>query len=149
MRTVADILEAKSVITPTIDPHALVIDALHIMKAENISYVVALENGTFKGIFSERDYARNVALEGKSSSNCPVRQAMSVGMPVVTTYTTAEECIHMMLESKARYLPVIEEGKWLGVITIHDVLREALRSKEAVFDSYLTERLINEGGSIY
>jgi predicted transcriptional regulator len=119
------------------------------MKKENISYVAVLEGDHFKGVFSERDYSRNVALEGKSSATCPVREAMSMGMPTINTFTTVEECIQMILEYKSRYLPVIEEGKWLGVITIHDILREALRSKEALFDTYLTERLIDEGGSIY
>jgi signal-transduction protein with cAMP-binding, CBS, and nucleotidyltransferase domain len=149
MRTVADILATKLVLTPVIGPNALVIDALELMKRENISYVAVLDGDQFKGIFSERDYSRNVALEGKTSKTCPIREAMSVGMPSVNTLTTVEECIQMILEFKCRYLPVLEDGAWLGVITIHDILREALRSKEALFDSYLTERLIDEGGSIY
>ena len=146
MRTVADILANKSAPNNIISPNALVLEALELMKATHLSYVIAMEGGEFRGIFSERNYARNVALEGKTSSTCPVREAMSKHLVTVTPEHTVEECIHLILEKKSRYLPVMEEGRFLGVITIHDILREALRSKEALFDSSLTDRLIEEGG---
>lgn len=146
MRTVADILSSKAAPNNIISPNALVLEALELMKATNLSYVIAMEAGELKGIFSERNYARNVALEGKTSSTCPVREAMSKHLLTVTPEHTVEECIHIILEQKSRYLPVKEDGRFLGVITIHDILREALRSKEALFDSTLTDRLIEEGG---
>lgn len=146
MRTVADILEHKTVPTNIISPNALVIEALHLMKRENLSYVIAMEGADLKGIFSERNYARHVALEGKSSATCTIKEAMTKNLISVSPENTVEECIHLILDSKHRYLPVVEDGVFKGVITIHDILREALRSKEALFDSSLTDRLIEEGG---
>jgi CBS domain-containing protein len=146
MRTVADILSTKTKPANVIASESLVLDALQMMKNLNLSYVIVKENGTFKGIFSERDYSRNVALEGKTSKTCLVREAMSTGLVEVCPENTVEECIHFILEYKMRYLPVFENGDLVGVVTIHDILREALRSKEALFDSSLTDRLIDEGG---
>lgn len=146
MRTVADILEHKTKPNNIISPQALVIDALHLMKSENLSYVIAMDGTELKGIFSERNYARHVALEGKSSATCTIREAMTKNLVPVSPENTVEECIHMILDSRHRYLPVLEAGVFKGVITIHDILREALRSKEALFDSSLTDRLIDEGG---
>jgi CBS domain-containing protein len=107
-----------------------------------------MDGPDLKGIFSERNYARNVALEGKSSATCPLKDAMTVGLVKVTPEHTVEECIQLILDNKGRYLPVLDAGKLLGVITIHDILREAMRSKEALFDSSLADRLIDEG-SVY
>jgi CBS domain-containing protein len=148
MRTVADILANKLSPENILPPHALVIDALRMMKEQNLSYVIVMDGPDLKGIFSERNYARNVALEGKSSATCPLKDAMTVGLVKVTPEHTVEECIQLILDNKGRYLPVLDAGKLLGVITIHDILREAMRSKEALFDSSLADRLIDEG-SVY
>lgn len=148
MRTVADMLANKTKPNNIIAPDALVVDALHLMKDVNLSYVIVMDGDVLKGIFSERNYSRNVALEGKSSATCPVKEAMTKTLMSISPEHTVEECIHLILENKCRYLPVQEEGRLLGVITIHDILREALRSKEALFDSSLTDRLIEEG-SVY
>lgn len=145
MRTVADILASKTKPANIIAPHAMVVDALHMMKTLNLSYVIVMDGDKLEGIFSERNYSRQVALEGKSSATCPVRDAMTTGLAEVTPEHTVEECIHMILGSTGRYLPVLENERLVGVITIHDILREALRSKEALFDSGLTDRLIEEG----
>jgi signal-transduction protein with cAMP-binding, CBS, and nucleotidyltransferase domain len=146
MRTVADLLAAKSYPRNIISPEALVVDALFMMRETNLSYVIAMNGPEFEGIFSERNYARSVALEGKSSSTCKVREAMTRGLNIVSRQHTVEACIHLILDNKGRYLPVIEEGKFLGVVTIHDILRELLRSREALFDSQLADRLMDAGG---
>jgi signal-transduction protein with cAMP-binding, CBS, and nucleotidyltransferase domain len=148
MRTVADMLANKTKPNNIIAPNALVVDALHLMKQVNLSYVIVMDGDVLKGIFSERNYSRNVALEGKSSATCPVKEAMTKALVKITPEHTVEECIQLILDNKCRYLPVEENGQLLGVITIHDILREALRSKEALFDSSLTDRLIEEG-SVY
>jgi CBS domain-containing protein len=129
-----------------IAPNALVLDALKMMKTLNLSYVIVMDGDELEGIFSERNYSRNVALQGKSSATCPVQDVMTTGLTKVTTEHSVEECIQIILGSGTRYLPVMAGQELLGVITIHDILREALRSKEALFDSSLTDRLIEEGG---
>lgn len=146
MRTVSDILLSKVKPTNVVAPNALVIDALQMMKAQNLSYVIVKEGNAFKGIFSERNYSRDVALEGKSSATCPVQEAMAKNPQIISPEHSVEECIQIILETGSRYLPVMNEGEFEGVVTIHDIMREALRSKEALFDSSLADRLIEEGG---
>ena len=146
MRTVNDILSKKNPQENIIDPDELVIKALEMMKEMNLSYVIAMKGDELKGIFSERNYAHNVALEGKTSRTCKIKEAMSRGLVPIDRLTTVEECINLILDTKSRYLPVMDEGKLAGVITIHDILREALRAKEAVFDTSLTDELMDAGG---
>lgn len=146
MRTVADILGTKTQPVNIVNAKALVIDALRIMKVTNLSYVIVMDGNEFLGIFSERDYSHKVALEGKSSKTCLVTEAMSTGMPQVSEETTVEECIELILDQRSRYLPVMKDGELEGVITIHDILREALRSREKVFDHLMTDALMDAGG---
>ena len=145
MRTVADVLANKTQPTNIVAPQAMVIDALKMMQTQNLSYVIVMDGDEFKGIFGERNYARQVALDGKSSSTYPVSEAMSKQLTPITPEHTVEECIELILAGKCRYLPVFQDEHLEGVITIHDILREALRSKEALFDATLADRLIDEG----
>jgi len=134
MRTVSDILAHKQRPFNFIEPDALVIDALQLMNAVNLSYLVVMHDNTFHGIFSERDYSRNVILKGLHSDTCPVKDVMSIHLPIVETTDTVERCMHMLNAHKTRYLLVFEEAYFKAVITINDVLREAIANREMVFD---------------
>jgi predicted transcriptional regulator len=134
MRTVANILMSKAPAFNFVDPDAKVIEALHIMNSVNLSYLVVYKNDTFYGIFSERDYSRNVILKGLHSDSCAVKEVMSVSLPVISMQDTAEHCMELLNTHKTRYLIVFEHNQFKGVVTINDVLREALKSKEMVFD---------------
>ncbi|MDN3659272.1 CBS domain-containing protein [Ferruginibacter paludis] len=134
MRTVANILMSKTPAFNFVDPDAKVIEALHIMNSVNLSYLVVYKNDTFYGIFSERDYSRNVILKGLHSDSCAVKEVMSVSLPVIDMQDTAEHCMELLNTHKTRYLIVFEHNQFKGVVTINDVLREALKSKEMVFD---------------
>lgn len=149
MRTVADILATKTYPINLIQADKLVVDALQIMKTTNLSYVIVMSGDDFAGIFSERDYARNVALEGKTSATCKVSEAMATGMPQVSESTSVAECMELILDQRTRYLPVMEKGNLEGVITIHDILREVVRSKGHLFDDEMFGQLIEESGGIY
>jgi len=151
MRTVEEILSHKNTTKNIIAPDALVIDALRMMRDVNLSYLVVMQGEKFEGIFSERNYSRNVALEGKSSATCPVKEAMDINLIDVAPWQSAEVCINIILQSMQRYLPVMDGGKFKGVITIHDILRESLLAKEELFDATLAELLDrSEGhGDIY
>jgi predicted transcriptional regulator len=134
MRTVANILINKPPAFNFVDPDAKVIEALHIMNAVNLSYLVVFKQDTFYGIFSERDYSRNVILKGLHSDTCTVKEVMSVSLPAIAMQDTVEHCMQLLNTHKTRYLIVFEHNQFKGVITINDVLREALKSKEMVFD---------------
>ncbi len=134
MRTVANILQNKPPVFNFIAPGAKVIEALHLMNSVNLSYLVVKDDHTFHGIFSERDYSRNVILKGLHSDSCTVAEVMSTALPVVGMEDTVEHCMVLLNTHKSRYLVVFNNHEFQGVITINDVLREAISNKEMVFD---------------
>lgn len=134
MRTVANILQNKPPVFNFIEPKAKVIEALQLMNSVNLSYVVVMDGLSFSGIFSERDYSRNVILKGLHSNTSTVQEVMSNSIPIVGLQDTVEHCMEMLNTHKTRYLVVIDNKEFMGVITINDVLREALENKEMVFD---------------
>ena len=151
MRTVNDILESKPQPFNIIAPNRLVIDALHMLNSVNLSYLIVMEGDQYKGIFSERDYSRNVILKGRSSSSTTVQEVMTIDVPIVHLKDSVEHCIHMINMHKTRYLLACNDAdKVVGVITIHDLLREVIASKEGVFDTTAHKLLeSDEGGLIY
>jgi signal-transduction protein with cAMP-binding, CBS, and nucleotidyltransferase domain len=152
MRTVDDLIASKPRPENIIRPQALVIDALHLLEQVNLSYLIVMDGDAYKGVFSEKDYSRNVVLKGRSSREAHVLEVMTTDLPVVAPADTVEQCMILMIRSKARYLVAIDEKKFMGIITIHDILREVLANREEVFDDTLAEELIKtaEGrGRIY
>jgi signal-transduction protein with cAMP-binding, CBS, and nucleotidyltransferase domain len=152
MRTVDDIIASKPRPENIIQPTTLVIDALRLLDQVNLSYLIVMEGDTYKGVFSERDYSRNVALKGRSSSSTVVQDVMTTDLPIVDLADTVEHCMTMMTKNKARYLVAYDNDQFAGIITIHDLLRQVLANRELVFDDALTQKLIDtaEGrGRIY
>jgi len=134
MRTVADILEHKPPVFNVISSKAKVIEALQLMNSVNLSYLVVMDDDIFHGIFSERDYSRNVILKGLHSDSTSVEEVMSTSLPIVSLRTTVEDCMHLLNTHKTRYLIVFFDNEFKGVVTINDVLRDAIENKELVFD---------------
>lgn len=151
MITVREMLEKKPTVYNTIEPGALVIDALTMLNSVNLSYLVVKDNNVYKGIFCERDYSRNVILKGRSSKDTKVEEVMTIYLPIVQMSDTAEHCMLTMDLHKARYLLAFDDKEFRGVITIHDLLRQAIASKEFVFDKDLAGKLIDndEGGKVF
>lgn len=151
MHTVEDILRTKEKHTNTIEPTALVIDALKKLIEVNLSYLVVFEDNQFAGIFCERDYTRKLVLQGRSSRDTPVRDVMTTDLPQVTLTDTVEDCMYQMNTRGARYLAVFDGNDFEGIITIHDLLREVLANKEHVFDNTLTNSLLDteESGKFF
>ena len=151
MRTVKELLNSKPVIYNTIAPGVLVIDALQMLNAVNLSYLVVKDGEEFKGVFCERDYSRNVILKGKSSASTTVAEVMTMDLPVVEISDTVEHCMNLMSTYKSRYLLAYNDQQFEGVITIHDLLRQVIANKESVFDNSLAEKLLDheESGKIY
>ena len=149
MRTVANILQNKPPIFNTIDPDAKVIEALQLMNSVNLSYLVVIRDQHFYGIISERDYSRKVVLNGLHSSTCSVRDVMSTSLPMVSMQDTAEMCMKSFNSYKTRYLLVFDQNEFRGVITIYDILREAIENKEMVFDNLALQAFTDEQDRIY
>ncbi|WP_207512711.1 CBS domain-containing protein [Longitalea luteola] len=152
MRTVDDLIASKPRAENIIKPDALVIDALRELDQVNLSYLIVMEGNTYKGVFSERDYSRNVVLKGRSSNSAKVQEVMTTELPVVSPQDTVEHCMTLMTRNKARYLVALDNDQFMGIITIHDLLRLVLANKAEAFDDTLANKLIdiNEGrGRIY
>ncbi len=149
MRTVEDVLESKARPFNFIEPDALVFDALQLMNSVNLSYLVVMHGTTFYGIFSERDYSRNVILKGLHSNSTTVKDVMSVALPQVGLHETVEHCMNLLNTHKTRYLIVMHEGQFRGVVTINDVLREAIANKEMVFDDAALQQATESQDKIY
>jgi len=130
MRKVSDILRRKGNHVTCVKPSTCVIEALQIMSDQNIGSVVVMENNSFMGIMTERDYSRKVILMNRHSSDTPVGEIMTTAFPPVKQSDTVEACMQLMSEHHIRYLPVIENGTLAGIISINDVVTETIMNQE-------------------
>jgi len=151
MPVVQDILNNKQKTFNHIGPDAMVIDAINLLNSVNLSYLVVMEGDEYKGIFSEREYTRNVILKGRASNTTMVKEAMTTDLPIVPTNASVELCMNLMNSHKTRYLLAYDDHQFVGVVTIHDLLRQVIANKEAVFDHAAAKTLLDndESGPIY
>ncbi|EPJ88035.1 MULTISPECIES: CBS domain-containing protein [Pseudomonas] len=129
MKTVAQLLKLKVLHNQqvhTIAPDQMVLDALRLMAEKNIGALPVVENGVLVGVVSERDYARKMVLKGRSSIGTPVSAIMSTKVITVDSLQTVEACMGIMTDSHLRHLPVVEEGQLLGLLSIGDLVKEAI-----------------------
>jgi CBS domain-containing protein len=134
MITVRQILEEKGHQVWTIGPDETVYKALMIMADKDIGALVVVENDQVVGIVSERDYARKVVLKGKTSLDTPVRDIMTPRVYFVNPDCSAEECMALMTEKRVRHLPVMENNKLVGVISIGDVVKSIISSQKVTIE---------------
>src|SRR5512134_1756328 len=121
MKTVSQLLQTKGNEVWSIGPDALVIEALKLMAEKGIGALVVLDAGRVVGILSERDYARKVSLQGKSSKTTLVREIMTEKVVYVRPDQTVEDCMALMTNKRIRHLPVLDDNQLAGVISIGDV----------------------------
>jgi CBS domain-containing protein len=140
MKTVQQLLESKRYSVVSVEPSTTVLDALKVMADKEIGAVIVIEEGHLVGIFSERDYARKVVLQGKASKDTPVREIMTEKVVCVRPEQTIEDCMGIMTDKRIRHLPVLEHKKVIGVVSIGDAVKEMLAEKEFVIkqlESYI------------
>jgi CBS domain-containing protein len=128
--TVSQILKVKGRDVWSIPPQASVLQALQRMAEKEVGALVVIEEGRAVGIFSERDYARRVALEGLSSRDTTVRDRMTESVLYVTPENTVEECMALMTDKRVRHLPVFENKELIGIISIGDVVNKVISEQE-------------------
>lgn len=141
--TVRQVLEKKGYDIWWIDPDATVYEALELMAEKNIGAVLVMKDGELVGILSERDYARKVILKGRFSRETPVRDIMSERVVCVRPDQTLDECMALMTEKRIRHLPVIENNRVIGVISIGDVVKAIISEQAFVIqqlENYITGR---------
>lgn len=126
MKKVKDILTKKGAFVISIAADAKIIDALHVMQEKNVGSVVVMEGGKYKGILTERDYARKVILLDKNSSDTTVREIMSTDLPEIQMDTSLEVCMLLMAERNIRYLPIVDQGELIGIVSSNDLIKATI-----------------------
>ena len=133
MKNVRDILNSKANAKVCgVGPDATVVDALRVMADNDVGALLILENGNPVGIFSERDYARKIALHGRSSQNTIIRDVMTANPISVSPADTMEFCMDLVTNKHIRHLPVMENGKLLGLISIGDLVKNIIEDQRAM-----------------
>lgn len=135
MRTVRQLLEAKSPAIHAIRPEAPVLDAIRLMAEARVGAVLVMDGPRLVGIVSERDYARKVVLQGRSSAETPVRDIMTAGVLTTGSQDTSDHCMQMMTEHRIRHLPVMEGDDVVGVVSIGDLVKAVIEDQRAELDS--------------
>ncbi len=131
MKTVAELLRAKparNVVSVT--PELSVLEAIKVLAAQDIGAAVVMSGGRMAGIFSERDYTRKVILKGRSSDSTRVEEIMTANVVVVTPRTKTRECMALMTEKNIRHLPVVEEGRVVGMVSIRDIVSDIIADQD-------------------
>ena len=143
MKTVTQLLRTKGQQVLSVSPDMPVFEALGVMADKNVGALLVVEGERLVGVFSERDYARKVILKGKSSKDTPVQEIMSSHVLYVRPEQTIEDCMALMTDKRVRHLPVMEEGRVVGVISIGDVVKAKIEEQEFVIEqlqNYITGR---------
>jgi CBS domain-containing protein len=131
MKGIAQILKSKpSKVVHAITPNDTVYDAVRKMAEQNIGALLVMEGDEIVGIVTERDYARKVVLAGRSSRETPVSVIMTTQVLCVGPLQTTEECMALMTENRLRHLPVIDDGKLIGLVSIGDLVKDIISDQQ-------------------
>ncbi|MEJ7778673.1 MAG: CBS domain-containing protein [Daejeonella sp.] len=135
MGSVKSILKAKGHVIFSISPDTIVFRALEIMVEKNVSALLVTEDEKLVGIFSEKDYARKVILKGKASKHTKIRDIMSGNVITVAPGNTIDHCMQLMTSNFIRHLPVVEEDKIIGIVSIGDVVKYIIEEQKFIIEN--------------
>jgi CBS domain-containing protein len=135
MKTVQQLLATKSTLVYSVVPAASVLDALQLMMEKNISSLLVQENGALLGIFTERDYARKIVLQGKSSANTLIEEVMTAELTTVKLSDSIDECMKVMTDRRIRHLPVVDNHEVKGVVSIGDLVKFIIEDQKQTINA--------------
>lgn len=141
MTTVRNILQMKGNDVWSVGPETPVTSALNMMSDKNIGALVVVRENTVLGILSERDYARKLWLKGRSVDSATVQDLMTTGVITVTPDLSMDRCMDLMTSKRIRHLPVVDNGRLVGLISIGDVVKAVIAEKEFLIkqlENYIT-----------
>ena len=142
MKTLKQLIDSKNKRLAFVSPDQSVLRALEIMAEVDVGALLVLEGKKLVGIFSERDYARKVILQGKASRNTAISEVMVSNIVTVTTDQSIEECMAIMTDKHIRHLPVLDkDGNVLGIISIGDAVKEIVHEQKFIIsqlENYIT-----------
>jgi CBS domain-containing protein len=130
MKTVSDLLRAKPARLVSIRPDASVLDAIKLLAQEDIGAAIVMEGDRLAGIFSERDYTRKVILQGRSSNTTRVDEIMTKSVITVNPRTRTRECMQLMTEKQIRHLPVLDDKRVVGMVSIRDIVGDIIADQD-------------------
>ena len=136
--TARSVLERKGWGVHSIGPDASVYDAIALMDEHKIGALFVVEDSRLVGVFSERDYARKVILQDRASKQTPVREVMTTPVIYVEASTPLAECMRIIDHERLRHLPVMDEGKLAGVVSIGDVVRTIIAQQAETIENLQT-----------
>lgn len=134
MKSVKEILAQKGGEVYTITPDQTVLEAIRKLAELGIGSLVVVDNGKPVGLFSERDYTCKVILEGKRSESTPAGDIMSSQLVVVRPETSVNECMALMTENRIRHLPVVDDGRLVGLVSIGDIVKDIIEEQQFVIE---------------
>ena len=130
MKTVAELMRVKPSRVISVRPEQTVLEAIKILAQENIGAAIVMSGERIAGIISERDYTRKVVLKGRSSDTTKVEEIMTPNVVVVSPRTKTRECMQLMTEKNFRHLPVVEEGRCIGMVSIRDIVSDIIADQD-------------------
>ena len=140
MKSVAQLLALKPSGIVGIAPDVTVLDAVKLLAEKNVGAVLVMDGPRLVGMFSERDYARKVVLQGKSSANTPVSEVMTRDVVFVTPANTNEDCMALMTDKHVRHLPVVANDQVVGLLSIGDLVKDIISEQQFIIsqlESYI------------
>jgi CBS domain-containing protein len=138
LKSVRQVLQDKGYAVETVTPETSVYDALQKMSNRGVGALVVIEGGEIRGLFSERDYARKVVLQGRASKNTPVQEVMTRRVITVEPQQTVEACMVLMTDKRIRHLPVVENGRLIGIVSIGDVVKAIIEAQRLTIEELAT-----------
>jgi CBS domain-containing protein len=143
MTTVQRLLQNKGDAVWSIPPEASVFEAIQLMADKRVGALMVVDRNELVGVISERDYAREIVLKDRASRDTPVSAIMTQRVLYVRPQQTLEECMALMTEKNLRHLPVLDDGKLIGVISMRDVVKDLIAEKEFLIEqleNYISDR---------
>jgi CBS domain-containing protein len=134
MLTVRHLLDQKERALRAIDPDEPVLEAIRLMAAHHVGALLVMQKDELLGIVSERDYARKVILLGRSSADTAVREIMTSPVVTVSPLTALDECMRLVSARRVRYLPVVENGRAVGVVSIGDLVKATIEEQQRTIE---------------
>jgi len=130
MKTVAELLKAKPARVVTVTPEMSVLEAIKVLAAQDVGAAIVMTGTRLAGILSERDYTRKVILQGRSSNTTRVEEIMTANVVCVSPRTKARDCMALMTDRQIRHLPVVEEGRVVGMVSIRDIVGDIIADQD-------------------
>ena len=132
--TVKQLLDKKGNEIHAVSPDATVFDAIKLMSERGVGALLVMQDDQLMGVISERDYTRKVILKGRSSSSTTVQEIMTGNIITLAPDSNVDQCMALMNENQIRHLPIVENGRVMGVVTIMDVIKNILSEKEFIIE---------------